>query len=249
MARSDEFRLLILADIHHGRMAEAGLDFLPKRWPSRALELIRWATGEAAARGKFDCIALMGDLVEDGRLDDVDERLAEVRDAIQACAPGAATIVVPGNHDYYPEKVFAAFGARGGLHEIGGYRFVVLVDEYDDSEVCTRPADQQQILADVARNPGGPIVVLQHNPMNPYIESDYPFMMTNRQEIMRDYSRWGVWLCIGAHYHRGQPISEADGVLYFTAPALCEEPFCYTLMTLRPSGVSVEMGQLQSPGE
>ena len=37
---------------------------------------------------------------------------------------------MPGNHDFYPEMVYKAFGARSGVHEIKGYNFLVLADRF-----------------------------------------------------------------------------------------------------------------------
>ncbi len=244
MCSSAELRMLILADIHYGPMEEAGLDFLPKRWPARGLDLIRRAIEDAKQRGTFDCIVLLGDLIEDGSLPEAGQEIAEVHGVIKAAAPDVPLLVLPGNHDGDYETIYETFNCRPGLHEVGPYKFVIIADFYADDNVCTRAEADRKMLRDIARKNTGPFIVLQHSPMNPYIESDYPFMLTNRDDVMQDYVDCGVWLCLGAHYHPGQPLSEAGGVLYWTAPALSEEPFRYAVITLRGREVEVEDRQL-----
>ena len=64
---------------------------------------------------------------------------------------------------------------------------------------------------------------------------------------MRDYAHAGVLLSVSGHFHAGQPLSTREGVRFFTAPALCEAPFRYSLVTLDDRRVSVETRSLQLP--
>ena len=73
--------------------------------------------------------------------------------------------------------------------------------------------------------------MLQHNPMNPVIENAYPYMLTNREQVMADYAKVGVTLSLSGHYHNGRAETLVDGVHYFTAPAICEGQFPYTIVT------------------
>jgi hypothetical protein len=244
MADGDKFRLLIIADIHYGPAIQAPPPSAPGHWPGLGLELTGRAIRHAAARGGFDCIVLLGDLVDDGRRDDTLARMAEIRDAIAANAPGIPLLAVPGNHDGPRDKFFEVLGTRGGLHVMGGYRFVILSERLTQRG-WTRDEQQQNILRQVAVGDGGPVVVLQHNPMGLTFESAPFFMVSNYEEIMRDYSRLGVMLCIAAHCHVGHPLGSADGVLYFTAPALCTKPFRYSLVVLHGREVATEVREIE----
>ncbi|MDY7011333.1 MAG: metallophosphoesterase [Planctomycetota bacterium] len=239
-----EFRLLVIADSHY---ASCGDDVVshPKRRCDLGCELVRRAVIDADRRGAFDAIALMGDLIDNGTSPRAADDLRAVRDEILAAAPDTPLLVVPGNHDGDAEQMLGLFGQRPGLHAVGPYRFVTFVDSYVDDRICTRSEADRRFLADLAGSAGPPIVVLQHNPMNPNIATDdYPFMLTNRREVMADYAAAGVLLSISGHYHTGQALNVADGVRYFTAPAVCEAPFRYAIITLRRRDVEVEIRPL-----
>jgi len=239
-----DFRLLVIADTHYG----PGTSPEGTRCYELGCELLRRAIEDAKRRGgekPFDAIALMGDLVNNGRDADSDARLAELWATIDEAAPDAPLLVVPGNHDKAGGPLPPAFRATPGLRELGGYRFLVFDDPYAEGDFCTRREADRRLLSDLAAAEGGPVVVLQHNPMNPPVDYDeYPFMLTNREQVMRDYASASVLLSLSGHYHDGQPLNFADGVAYFTAPALCQPPFEYAVVTLKGREVSVEQRRL-----
>ena len=243
-----EFRLLVIADSHYAVDYEPGTT---KLCCDRGCELIGRAIEDARKYG-FDAVALLGDLVNEaagpdyeGTGPNFERELADIRRQTTAAAPDVPLLVVPGNHDRYCDVVLAAFGARAGLHEIGGYRFVVFADAYAEGDHCTRSEADLAIPADIAARPGGPIVTLQHSPISPEIDSsDYPYMHTNRGAIVSAYSHAGVLLSISGHYHAGQELNENGGVLYFTAPAVCEPPLPYTIVALRGRNVTIEPYEL-----
>ena len=248
-----EFRLLVIADSHY---ASCGDDVVSseKRRCDLGCELVRRAIVDAARHDPFDAIALMGDLIDNGDSPHAAADLRAVRDEVLAAAPDTPLLVIPGNHDGDAERMLAIFDQKPGLHKIGPYRFVTFADSYVNDRICTRSEADRRLLADIARRPGPPIVVLQHNPMNPVIErGDYPFMLTNRDEVMADYSTASVILSVSGHYHTGQMLNTADpqgagGVRYFTAPAVCEAPFAYAMVTLRGRDVKVELRPLMLDG-
>jgi len=238
------FRLLVLADLHYSPQGE------PVGARQRALgcELARRAIEDARRRGGFDAVALTGDLLDDGTLPGAADAIGQVRDEIAAAVDGAPVLVVPGNHDGDPQRLWRAFDTRPGLHEIGGYRFVVFADKYGVDNVCARGPAGREMLAEAAARPGGPIVAIQHNPLSPQLDcSDYPYMPTDRDAVMADYARSGVLLSLSGHYHPGQPLNTDAGVHYYTAPVLCEPPFRYALVTLAGRDVAVDERTLELP--
>lgn len=243
-----EFRLLVITDSHYAVDHEPGTT---KLCCERGCELIGLAIEDARRHG-FDTIALLGDLVNEaagpgyeGTGPNFERELADIRERITAAAPDAPLVVVPGNHDRYPDALLAAFGARAGLREIGGYRFFVFADAYAKGDYCTRSRTDLETLRDVAARGGGPIVALQHGPISPEIDSsEYPYMHTNRDAILSAYTDAGVLLSISGHYHARQELNENAGVLYFTAPAIAEPPFPYTIVALSGRNVTIEPYEL-----
>ena len=243
---SNDFRLLVIADLHHAPGAGEPSQDCPLRRIDMAAELLRRAIDDAEHRGSFDAIALMGDLLDNGRRPDSQAGLEQLRDVVRAAAPGKPLLLVPGNHDGEGDPLFSAFQCRPGLHTVGPYRFMVFADRYRPGDFCTRSEEDRRLLSDLAGQEGGPIVVLQHNPMNPAIEDPgYPYMLTNRPEVMADYQRAEVLLSLSGHVHWGQELNFEGGVGYFTCPALCESPYYYAIVTLRGREVSIRTHRLQ----
>ena len=240
-----EFRLLVLADMHYVPPEEYEGDVGTRR-VALGCELTKRALRGADAAGGFDAVAIMGDCVNDGTLPHAGQALAEIAAVVDAAIAGRPLLVVPGNHDVDFDRLFNVFGVRPGPREIGGYRFVVFADAYQEGDVCTRSRQDLALIDELGAAGAGPLVVLQHNPMNPEIDSSgYPYMLTNRDQVMAACSRAEVLLSLSGHYHPGQEPSVADGVRYFTAPALCEPPYRYVLVTLQGRSVSIETAAVE----
>ena len=245
----NEFRLLVITDVHHVPGADAPSLEFPQRRSDLAAELLRRAIDDAGHRGPFDAIALMGDLLDNGERPDSRTGLEQLRDVVLAAAPDSPLLLVPGNHDGDADRLYGVFQCRPGLHAIGPYRFMVFADRYAPGDFCTRSEADRQALLDLAGQEGGPIIALQHNPMNPVIdEPAYPYMLTNRPEVMADYHRAGVLLSLSGHAHWGQELNFERGVGYFTCQALCESPYHYAVVALRGRKVSISTHRLHFSG-
>jgi len=189
----------------------------------------------------------MGDLLNNGRLPTARATLAALRDEMLETSPKTPVIAAFGNHDFDAAIFTDVMGPLPSTHHVGGYRLVALADRYAPGDVGVRTDEGRSLLRRLGTESGGPLVVLQHNPMWPPIIADYPYMLTNDEAVRREYAEAGVLLSLSGHYHAGQPLSELDGVQYLTAPALSEAPFPYLLVTLKGQRVSVETRRLRLP--
>ncbi len=249
MDNSPKIRLLILADIHHAPDELLASDGSAEFPCISGCELSRRAIEDAKNRGGFDYIILPGDLLNDGTAANAEQLLMELKEQIISAAPDTPILVVPGNHDGDPERLLAIFKNEPGLHEVSisgcvSYRIVTFADHYTEDNYCTRSSRDREFLLRLAEREGPPIIVIQHGCIYPHIESDYPFRLTNSEQLMQDYAQAGVLLSISGHYHVGQPMSIAGGVRYFTASALCSAPFQYTIVTLSGENVAIEQYRL-----
>ena len=228
---SDDLNLLVITDLHYVRKAKH-VCAVPARKASLGLELMQRALRWGLRRADADAIVLLGDLVDNGLAEDAELDLQELAEEIGRF--GKPVIVVPGNHDFQPEKVLQIFGDSAGLHSARGYAIVTFVDPYDEGDHATRGGEALEMLRRVGtEHPDAPLIVLQHNPIYPHIESSYPYHLTDNAEVMRTYSECQVALSVSGHYHPGQPRSESGGVRYLTAPALTEAPFRFVHVRLR----------------
>jgi histidinol phosphatase-like PHP family hydrolase len=190
---------------------------------------------------KPDLTVLLGDLVEDGT--DSNAALDLVTLHGELTRSGIPVLTLPGNHDAGPAASSTFFNTSPGLHEFGGYGFVVFNDTYAETHDCSRSEEDIAMTKALAEtHPGLPLIALQHPPIYPAIDSHYPYRPTNAAEIIDSFQKAGVILSLSGHYHKGQKARAHEGVLYHTVPALCEQPFRFSL--IRITGTRVEIEEL-----
>jgi histidinol phosphatase-like PHP family hydrolase len=233
-----EFRLLLIADSHAYTSPQE--ESPPPRQSLGGAELVVRAIQATRAGGDIDAIILLGDLLNDGLQGASEQTLGQLKAALDKFAANVPLLVVPGNHDGPADRILRVFGQTPGARQIGPYRFYLFVDRYGEGDFATRSGIERAAFLKWAEQPGGPIVAIQHNPMNPLIAGDYPYMLTNREQVMEDYEKAGVLLSLSGHFHEGQPLSRASGVNYYTCPALCEEPFGFALALLDGQQVRIQ---------
>ena len=230
--------VLVLSDLHYIGVADRVCP-IPERNCHLGPALVRAAFEELRREGiEPDLLILLGDLVDDGLVAGADADLAAIAEA--ARETGLPVLALPGNHDGDWAQFVRLWGCDSGLHEIGGYGFLVFHDHVAPDHVTTRPPEGLTLPAQAARErPGLPLVALQHNPLHPPIEADYPYMPTNTQEILRGYREAGAILSLSGHYHHGQPAHRVGDVTCYTLPAACEAPFRYAHIRLQGREVYV----------
>jgi len=235
--------VLVLSDLHYVREADHVCP-IEQRKCALGVTLVERAFGCLRERGvDVGLVVVLGDAVDNGEADGADRDLAAVAGAVRR--PGILVLAVPGNHDGSTARFYRTFGCSPGHHEIGGYRFLLFADAIGPGHVTTRPQEGIDLPGKVARvQPGMPLVALQHNPLHPAIESDYPFLLTNAAEVLSVYQDAGAILSLSGHYHPGQAHCQVGQVSCYTVPALCEEPFCFAHVRLRGREVAVWEGAL-----
>ncbi|MHC4873089.1 MAG: metallophosphoesterase family protein [Planctomycetota bacterium] len=212
--------ILVISDFHYINKAEQKCE-LPARITSLGSIFMRKALWRLHHQKiKPDLIILLGDVVDDGTdknsVADFKEIIKEVEGA------GIPMLTVPGNHDIDPEVYAEISNCTAGFHQIEGIGFYVFHDLIGEGDVTARPADALADLQKVSVElPDLPLIALQHNPIFPDIESEYPFIPENVTEIRKCYEKAGVKLSLSGHYHAGQTLTENNGVKYYTVPAIC----------------------------
>jgi len=232
----DELNLLVLADVHYVGQAKHVCP-IEQRKATMGLELAQRALRWGLRKTDADAVALLGDLVDNGKAEGAELDLAELAEEIRKF--DKPIILVPGNHDAPPERMAEIFGDKPGHREIKGYHIVTFADRYDEHDVAARGRSGHDLVRSArAAHPDAPLIVMQHNPIHPHIGSAYPFHLADNDEVMRAYFECNVTLSVSAHYHPGQELHEERGVNYVTAPALAEAPF--RMLHLRLRGTQVE---------
>jgi 3',5'-cyclic AMP phosphodiesterase CpdA len=236
----NSFRILLIGDVHYDPTGEDGPDGMFTRGP----ELVHAAIADARGRADVHAVAVMGDLLHDGTVPEADEWLGALREAAASAIGDAELLVVPGNHDGDGQRLLDAFGVSAGGRQVAGCRLFVFADAWWADDTGHRPPGQQRQFLEWASAGDGRIVALQHNPIHPPIESDYPYVLAEADQVAADYAAVGVVLSVSAHYHPGLPLSFRDGVGYLTCPALHKPPHHYAEVTLRGREVRVTLHRL-----
>jgi len=239
--------LLVLADLHYVERAAHRCP-VPSRHAWFGREGAERAVRRALRTFRPDAVVLLGDLLDNGHADGSEADLAALRDTFAAF--GLPVLVVPGNHDGPAERLAAVFGPQPSLRELGGCQLVTIAATYDAADVTRHPDAALALIARAAADaPDRPLIVLQHNPIHPHIESTYPYNPTNADAIARCYADSRVALSLSGHYHPGIAPATVDGVCYVTAPALCEAPCRFLRVRLRGRAIEVTEHALAMPAE
>lgn len=231
-------KVLFLADIHYIGKAEHVCS-ISDRKASSGLSLIN----EILDRNKdMELVILMGDLVDNGEAPYAADDLREISETFRKAS--LPVIVVPGNHDCSKDLMFEIFGDKEGVHEVKGHTFVSFADKYNEDNTASRDFTTMKKFFEDA---GGddPIIVLQHNPVYPIIEKDYPYNINDKDMIMNEYTDRQVLLSVSGHAHWGIDVLKKEGVSYFTCPALCEEPFRYVTAEFEQDRFDIKMRSLK----
>jgi histidinol phosphatase-like PHP family hydrolase len=241
-----KLNLLVVTDLHYTKEACP----LARRRGELGRVLLRKTLLRLKHAGlKADVLVLLGDLVDNGLAPGAAGSLAEI--AEEAKKSGLPILAVPGNHDA-GAGFDASFPESAGFREIGGYGFLVFHDEIGEGDVTRRRAADLALPGRVAaERPGLPLIALQHNPLHPAIDSSYPYMPVNADDILRGYEKAGVLLSLSGHYHAGQPLHRLEsGLACHTVPALCEEPFRFSFIRLDGRSIRVDEHslKLEAPG-
>jgi len=228
--QEETLELLILSDLHYTDRASKDSP-VPEREGFLGKELAVRAVRDARRQFSPDALVLLGDLVDDGTAPGAQQDLQDLGEALHSCFEGPI-LLARGNHDLEEKAFGKVLGASPGLTHLKGISFITFWDSWNESDEGFRNPEAMAVLEEAAAQPH-PIVVFQHNPLHPQIDSNYPFMLTSAGNIMSSYRDAGVFFSLSGHYHPGQEPIEKDGVTYTTIPALCEFPYPYLRASIR----------------
>jgi len=232
---SPSLDVLVISDLHYA----SGGATVGERHVSLGPVLLDKCVARLRHEGiQPDVLVLAGDQIDEGAVAQADADMVAL--VVAAKRAGLPVLAVPGNHDNDGDRVARMFGCRPGLHEIGGYGFLVFHDAVAEDNTMTRSPEALRLPEQAAReHPGLPLVALQHYLLRQPADHTYPFALTNADNVTAAYRQAGVCLSISGHFHRGQELHCVDGVPCFTAPSVAETPFRFTLLRLKGKEVEV----------
>lgn len=213
-------KLCVLADIHDGAPPPDGASYIRIEWTRL---LLRRAVRRINRFIRPDFVAVLGDLVEEGRAPDAAERYAALRRILDALkAPWAA---LPGNHDADPDEFYRHWPRPPEILEIAGARLLPFWDAPAPDHQATRSERDLRRSATAGQGRPGAAIALQHVPLFPPGARPCPYNFTNAAAALAALERGGIGLTVAGHYHAGfGPIRSGSGWAV-AAPALSVPPF------------------------
>lgn len=199
---------------------------------------------------KPDLVLILGDLIDDPDAPDALDRLRETKHIIDLLH--MPSVVIPGNHDPEPDVFYTVFNRPPTIQDVGPVRILTFVDAEEPGYNAKRSSGDLELMAQARYGHNGPIIALQHVPVLPPGKAECPYGYTNIEDILEVTRDQNITLTVAGHYHKGTPLIREGNNAYYVAPALCEEPFRYTLITIDPEGpadVHIETHTLKVPPE
>ena len=238
-------RLAVISDTHfrHDRSATIGA----RRAGIADLLLLR-AVHRLNRFVRPDLTVVLGDLLDEGTAADADTQFRTLRRILDHLR--MPWLALPGNHDGDPERFFRHFPPRPAALDVAGVRCLSFVDPEEPGYNARRRSDDLQRL-DHARSDGwtGPVVMLQHVPLFPPGQHSCPYNYVNASEVITHMEGAGITLALSGHYHAGMDLLRCGPLCFAAAPALCEAPFPYLLLTLDGATVQAERQALAMPAD
>lgn len=232
--------IAIIADTHYGTDGA-----VPSRRCSMADVLLARAVSRLNRLVRPDVTLVLGDLLDDGRACDAEDRLWHLRSILDKLE--APYIAIPGNHDGDVDTFYRVFTRPQDVEDICGVRFLPFIDEEQPGYNARRTARNVARLHASRADYDGPIVALQHVCLFPPGQSEAPYNYTNADKVITAMQAAGVHLSVSGHYHRGVPDVRDEDLTFVNAPGLCEEPFPLVVVQLDGTNVQTQRHDLAMP--
>jgi len=213
---------------------------MPERLPE-ALDRLRGAAP--------DIILCTGDVLDLPEEPGASSDLRFARQLFDDC--GAPYLVLPGNHDPFPDDFYRVFPTPQKRLAIEDCELISFYeDACFDGELASRRSEQslqamREHLVGAKHRPTFTLL-LQHYVIYPDHSQGYPHNYQNDADIRRVMEGSNRPLfSISGHYHPGIPLTQHKGVTYFAGRAFCEAPYPFYLIGVTADGIFVQQLQLE----
>ena len=236
-------KIAILTDLH---FSNNPVEDCPQRKGELSDVLLLRAVHRLNRWIKPDVTFIGGDLINDPVSPEAEDLLFFLKTSLDLL--DSKTIIIPGNHDLPPEIFYKTFERPEDIIEVKGVRFLPFLDPEEPGYNARREQNGLDRMRAARAGFDGRIVSLQHVPLFPPEADCSPFNYINAPEIISVMDECGITLSLSGHFHDGFAPLKWNNSTYFTAPALCEAPFRFSVIELEDDGsVKAETHQLALP--
>lgn len=228
------WRIAVLTDLH---AAAQDPDGLAQRRGTLAVPLLKRAVAEINGVLQPDVTVLLGDLLNDGDSPQAPDLLLALRVEIDRLT--SPVVVIPGNHDGDADAFYRIMPRPPAVVEVAGMRLLPFLDP-EEPDYNARRTTEDLLRPQQAREGfTGPLVLLQHVPLLPPGQGASPYRVKNADAVLASLPPDGLTLAISGHYHAGDPLLRDGRRAFVVAPALCEAPFCWLVVSIDGDAVTV----------
>ncbi|MDA3926289.1 MAG: metallophosphoesterase [Kiritimatiellae bacterium] len=234
--------ILAISDLHYSNLSR---NQMQKHNPYGALSatLLKKTVDRLLYMNKKpDLIIITGDLLQGDKSPNAKLDLITLKGVLTRTAIPYLTL--PGNHDTDVDTFNQIMGTRPGLHKYGEYGFIVyndIFEEYPEYDTCQRTKNSIDETAQILKdNPELLLIALQHAPIYPSIDSEYPYNLSNANQVIDSYADSNIILSLSGHFHEGIAPKKHRGVIYHTIPALSKAPFPLSLIELDGNNITIK---------
>lgn len=238
--KSEPMRIGYFTDIHLRRAVPGTSEILKRRCRQMPEVLQR-----CLERLKSEGVALIicsGDCVDEPDHPEAATDLATVHDIIEAISVPA--IVIPGNHDSYPDEFYRIFRKpdKSMISEncrfITFYEDICIAGELDSRRGETSLKTMHDLLSENSPDVKHTILI-QHYLIYPDLSDPYNYQNAAEIRAIMETSPRKIF-SISGHYHRGISPTVHNGVTYFCGKAICEDPFPYYIIDTDGDEISMQ---------
>jgi histidinol phosphatase-like PHP family hydrolase/calcineurin-like phosphoesterase family protein len=234
-------KIIIITDLHY---VVEGSATLPERRGDYGDILLLRAVHRINRFLKPDLVILGGDLIDD-RTPGALKVVKKITDLLTM-----PVLLIPGNHDCFPEEFFDIYPKNPDYLDINGCRFIPFYDREIPECNAERSQDDLKRMRTLAEDFSGPVISCQHVPLFQPESLACPYNLTNAEEVVAAMKEYGVTVAISGHYHSGFFNSNQPFGTSVCVPALAEKPFKFWELNIdEESGITHIEHQLAMPEE
>lgn len=194
---------------------------------------------------KPDVTLILGDIIDAPDSPNAEILLSEMAELVGLIE--SPVLVLPGNHDGSVERFERIFGSCPECLDVKDVRFVAFLDEEMPGYNAVRSKHDLERMAAARQSWSGALACVQHVPLLAPGSHPCPYNYTNVEDVLKTMKQSGYSLSISGHYHRGIELFDDEGVHFMVAPALCDPPFGFSVLTFDEGTWTEQRQRLRMP--
>lgn len=225
----DQIRIAFVSDLHYALTPNKAC---PNRMGHKIPELLDRFVEKLNREIKPHLVLCGGDLINDPEAANAETLLQTLQEKFSRLEMPCC--VIRGNHDP-AQEIFTKYFPFHETFDVGFVRIVSFDDPEQPGYNALRTEKDLLRMKEAAGNRDRVIFTFQHTPLTP--PGECIFSYTNADEILQLMKEISCRGTLSGHYHKGMALHEKDSLQFLVQSAFCENPFSFTLLEVKRSGI------------